>query len=173
MQRLRKIAQIIVAAGLAGWGYHCLKQAAQLNGASAASPALLGIVCLIVAGCLVAPLAVKILAAPLMAFIDAIFNPGDRLTALPDSMLITLNMRIQEGKLDWVESQLTALMDAYRPQPELYHLQALLTAARGDDLSAVSRKAKRALSRAQFTRYQALLQQTPPAPRPNLFDSGR
>jgi hypothetical protein len=164
MRRILHIALLIAAAGFTAGGFRLLFNASRNPGWGAAAPALFGVICLIIAACLVAPRIVGIITYPVTTLLDRLFHPADRFTAPPDSLLLSMRMRILDRRFDTVDHQLTALLAAYGPHAGIYHVRTLLEAARGRDPDATIREAQGELPAEAFKDYRELLLKYPATP---------
>ncbi|MCS6244823.1 MAG: hypothetical protein H2172_13340 [Opitutus sp.] len=158
------LTTLVASTAFAVQGFRLLFRASQGSGWSAASPALLGVICLIIAACLAAPRLVSVLTYPLNSLIGGFFYPQQRFTAPPDDLLLKLRIRISGREFESVEKQLTGLFAAYKPNPGLYHLRALLEVAQGRGVEPVTADAARNLSAQNFEAYQKLLRKFPARP---------
>jgi uncharacterized membrane protein YccC len=102
------------------------------------------------------------LARPGTRFLGSIFYPQETLKEPPKDLLFALRMRLRDRYWDAVDQQTRALLQAYGPSPQLYHLRALLDGGRSGTHSAVTTEASRKLSRRSFDRYLELLRRDPP-----------
>lgn len=164
MRLIWTIFPLLASAAFMVQGFRLLFRASQGAGWSAASPALFGVICLIVAACLAAPRLVIVITSPLNTLLGALVYPQHRFTAPPDDLLLKLRIRILDGQFESVEKQLTALFAAYEPNPGLYHLRALLEVTQGRADEPVTADAARNLSAQKFEAYQRLLQKFPGRP---------
>ena len=164
MRRIWTIVPLLASAAFMVQGFRLLFRASQGSGWSAASPALFGVICLIVAACLAAPRLVSVLTYPLNSLLGELFYPQQRFTAPPDDLLLKLRIRILGREFESVEKQLSGLFAAYKPNPGLYHLRALLEVAQGRAVEPVTADAARQLSAKDFTAYQRLLRKFPGRP---------
>lgn len=164
MRRFTVIFSLLLAIGLLIAGGSLLLKATRLESWSAAMPALSGLACLIVAGALIGRQALGVIAYPVAAFFGHLFHPETRFTETPKSQLLTLRARIAEGRFKSTDHQVRGLLKAYPKDAGLYHVWALLEAARGRQISAVTAEASSELPADGFAEYEALLRAIPPHP---------
>jgi hypothetical protein len=103
-----------------------------------------------------------ILSRPGTQLFGHLFYPSETITAPPKDLLFALRMRLRDRYWDAVDQQTHALLEAYGPSPELYHLRALMEGGRSGTHSAVTVEASKKLSSRAFDRYAALLRRDPP-----------
>jgi len=164
MRRALTLASLVASAAFAVQGFRLLYRASQGAGWSAATPALFGVICLILAACLAAPRLVSVLTYPVNSLLGGLFYPQQHFTAPPDDLLLKLRIRILGREFESVEKQLTGLFSAYKPNPGLYHLRALLEVAQDRPVEPVTADAARQLSVKDFAAYQRLLRKFPGRP---------
>jgi len=158
MRRLLAITPWVLAIGLLIAGGWFLTKASHAGGWGAAAPALLGLACLIAAAALVG----RRLVRPLTGMFGQMFYPQSYFTAPPESLLTSLRGRLAEGRIGLVEHQVKELLKAYPHAAGLYHVWALVEAAKGRSVQRVTAEASRALSSSVFAEYEAMLHAMPP-----------
>lgn len=103
------------------------------------------------------------LSRPSAKLFGSILYPEETIKEAPKELLFALRMRLRNRYWESVDQQTRALLDAYGPSPELYHLRALMEAGRGGNHAAVTVVASQKLSRRAFDRYMDLLRNDPPS----------
>jgi hypothetical protein len=161
MKRFLAIVSLVCAVGLVIAGARWLMEASRLGGWEAAGPAVKGVACFIVAAVFIGRHATGILTYPVTSLLGHVFYPESYYTEPPRSLLRSLRGRISEGRFGSVEQQIDALLEAYPRHAGLYHVWALLEAAKGHDVAPVTAEASRALSAKAFAEYEALLHSVP------------
>ncbi|GEM_PF-4256864 len=157
MRLFRTLALAVIVVGLLVGGGLLLTKAARVSGWSAASPAIAGVGCLVMAAAFAGPRLAALITYPFGVLLGHVFYPASQFTAPPKSLLLSLRRRIAEGRFRSVEQQLSGLLKAYPHDGGLYQVWALLEAARGRGVAEVTEAAERGLSKAAFTDYQALV----------------
>lgn len=172
-----RLPQIILPEEFRGWRIFSLLVGFDFFGLSALSTRLVG-----EAGTLAATMASVLLSVALLAcggvfigiaaggilsrpgaqFLGHLFYPTETITAPPKDLLFALRMRLRDRYWDAVDQQTHALLEAYGPSPELYHLRALMEGGRSGTHSAVTVEASKKLSSRAFGRYTDLLHRDPP-----------
>lgn len=171
MRRWPQILLMVLAVGLLIAGAWCLTEATHIEGWNAAPPAVIGLGFLITAGAIAGRQAIGLVTYPITALLGSIFHPGTQFTHTPKSQLLVLRTRIAEGRFKSVEHQLAGLLKAYPCDPGLYHVWALLEAAKGRQIQPVTLEASRALSAKSLAEYESLLKSIPPRFGRSTFNS--
>jgi hypothetical protein len=149
-------------AGLIALGMGILLKISPEAGIAAAGPAALGLSCFIAAAVFIAPQIVGVIARPLTGWLDEIFCPTETIRQPPADLLRAIRQRLRDRFWESVDQQTLALIDAYGPSAELYHLRAHLAAGRDGNYCPVTAAAATTLSARAFDRYLALLRRDPP-----------
>lgn len=164
MSRAARIFFGIVGLLLIVRGFRFLFSISPGDSWGAAVPALFGFACMIAGAVCLAPGLIGVVTRPLTSFFGGFFYPEQHITAPPEPLIRALRLRILDRHFESATQQIDALLDAYGPRPELYHLRAHLVAAQGGEVQPVTAEATRALPLPALDTYLALLRRDPPPP---------